>query len=148
MRVLALLLAGMLGGPAFAQTFEGSVSSGFAGNITSGFSADIASGFQSGFVQTRRALGPPTDQFSPDGLDAGPDASLRLDLARRGIDIFGCAPGQVDINRTGCVSSRELRTRQQNTYDTSIGGFAPLTGLTLDQSMGQGVSAGPQGPLD
>ncbi|MDB5590571.1 hypothetical protein [Enterovirga sp.] len=132
----AILLAALsIPGAASAQQgFNASIS----GDVAAGLGGGLQSGFHSGFSG---ALAPPTPRpRGPREEVYGPELP--------GAPFFPaeCAPGQVNLNRTGCRPVRELSVGSLSSYDLSIQAMSPLGGTTLS---GQTLTlpAGPAGPL-
>lgn len=142
MRTLIILAAAMCCGPAFGQGFDGSIRGGLSSGFGGGFSGNVEAGLRSTFEKLNGPVGLQTDQF----LLEDRERLTRLDLERQGINAAGCAPGQIDINRSGCVPAREALSRRPSTYDNSVQALAPLHGLILEQTLS--VGAGPQTSID
>lgn len=113
---ILLLVLILLPAAAEAQGLNG----GIAGGLNSGFSGSINGGISSGLVGAVGALGQ-----KPGAIRTGSE------LERLGFFLGSCAPGQVDINHTGCRPIRELGIDSVSTYDRSLAGTRPLADVTL-----------------
>lgn len=130
MRLPIVLLFLTLGGAATAQTLDGSLGSGVQGGVSSGLGAG---GLQSGLDSSlgTRQQGRTRARLEENGF-SGEDA---------------CAPGQIDLNRTGCRPVREFTANSISNYDLSIQAMRPMTGQQL-QGLALDLGAGPAGPID
>lgn len=126
--ILAATLAALLPTSLLAQGFNASI----AGDIGSGLNAGLQGGVPSGLFGS----------FGPERRSAA-----QTEMGPYLPEFGGCAPGQFDLNHSGCRPLREFSADSISTYDLSVQAMSPLSGMTL-QGMTLSAGPGPAGPLD
>ena len=127
------LLTLLLTGPASAQQLDGSLNGLLFGSLNSGLSGNLPSSLSGTLGQAQEGR-----------------TRAQTQLEERGFGAAGsCAPGQLDLNHSGCRPVAEFRSGLAGTtlYDQSAQGLRPLISNTLDGLI-LTEGGGPAGPLE